>query len=1020
MAEDTTCCKRKPFYPRADAAVLSSSKSHWPPPARPQSIWPIFDSDNFNKPIAPWSQDAQEACFPPKPDEYVASPIPNKPAQNSSGTNSRYLRASLAENERLRLSMLWYYTCDVFDESEFLCGLQEKVHLAQESTGWEFVVIGLLDVNVYIRLATIGLPLCILPRGETICAHTVIQPPGSVFLLPNMLEDWRFRECPYVESGGLVAYAGVPLRLQNEFGENISFGSFCVASSTPQPPLTKPQQSTLARLADSVVSDIVQCKRIRRQRERHRMNGLIATLQATGIDTLTQDSIVDVLQGVYPKAVISLQPSKALQIQLEGRESISINDIEDGLWEDFEFLDDFITNHNHQDFPCDRVVRLVSAQVQDTLGPSLLVVASRDVRLVFDDIDSWFVRTCADILTQMWQNRLLTEALRAKEIFLRGFSHQLRTPVHGIMGSAELLAEELSHGGLRESFRQASAVLNSSPLANNKPSDSTSLYINMIMTAGRDLTSIINNMITLNKWADVALKDRSTVTLNVYRLESELAKETLPMVTADTRYNTSILFNCTPPAASESFAMDFSLLRDTLLPLLVNAIQNAPEGVIMVTISLLSDSQELVVDIEDNGCGIHPNDQERIFEAYEKVGIYTTGAGLGLTLASKFAALLGGSVTLVSSAVGGGSIFRAKFHAKECVRSPHLLSEAETKLGNLPSQFYYEPTNPEATSVCTYFTRFLACRGFTPRDKAGEFFTIVDFISDAKRRRAKLAQIPQNQVVICLVPAVHMQLSLGSESSNVVYARAPFLTSTLVAALEEADRVASAIQVSRTYPNHCEIPSAALSEISDSQSADETSSTSNSSCSTAWTTPSSIDSGVHPGQTPSPMPALTSEMAIREKPKEMAPVLPPLSTASKPTALLVDDNQINLRVMQMYCKKRGLPFFCATDGLEAVEVFSKHQSLLSDHKGSGIDLILMDLQMPNCDGIDATKQIRLLEKKMGWRKSTIFIVTGQDSPKDRTNSEDAGADDYYVKPLSVKLLDCGVRAKFPAFDATGI
>lgn len=74
--------------------------------------------------------------------------------------------------------MLWYYTRDIFEETEFLSGLQEKVCIAEESTGWEFAIIGILDVNFYVRLATIGVPLGILPRGETICAHTVAQPPG--------------------------------------------------------------------------------------------------------------------------------------------------------------------------------------------------------------------------------------------------------------------------------------------------------------------------------------------------------------------------------------------------------------------------------------------------------------------------------------------------------------------------------------------------------------------------------------------------------------------------------------------------------------------------------------------------------------------------------------------------------------------------------------------------------------------------------------------------------------------------
>jgi hypothetical protein len=74
--------------------------------------------------------------------------------------------------------MLWYYAKGLDNEPELLAGLQEKACLAQENSGWEFAVIGLLDANVYIRLATVGLELAILPRVETVCAHTVTQPPG--------------------------------------------------------------------------------------------------------------------------------------------------------------------------------------------------------------------------------------------------------------------------------------------------------------------------------------------------------------------------------------------------------------------------------------------------------------------------------------------------------------------------------------------------------------------------------------------------------------------------------------------------------------------------------------------------------------------------------------------------------------------------------------------------------------------------------------------------------------------------
>jgi hypothetical protein len=159
------------FFPKADAAVLSSKKST---PPRPETTWLIYDPDNIEKLLEPWPADAQK-LYPPKTEAYAPASIPEKPAC----LPDRYLRSFLAEDERLRLSMFWYYTHDILNEGgEFYSGLQEKAYLAQESTGWEFVVIGLLDMSFYIRLATIGLPLAVLPRGEIICAHTVTQPPG--------------------------------------------------------------------------------------------------------------------------------------------------------------------------------------------------------------------------------------------------------------------------------------------------------------------------------------------------------------------------------------------------------------------------------------------------------------------------------------------------------------------------------------------------------------------------------------------------------------------------------------------------------------------------------------------------------------------------------------------------------------------------------------------------------------------------------------------------------------------------
>lgn len=160
------------FFPKADAAILTSR--HQTPPTRPHTVGPILDPENLDKPISTWSEEVGSTLYPSLDPNAPTSTVCNKPP----GFEERYPRAILAHNERLRLSMLWYYTRDVLKAEDLLSGLQEKVHLAKESTGWEFAIIGILDVDVYIRLATVGVHLGILPRGETICAHTVTQPPG--------------------------------------------------------------------------------------------------------------------------------------------------------------------------------------------------------------------------------------------------------------------------------------------------------------------------------------------------------------------------------------------------------------------------------------------------------------------------------------------------------------------------------------------------------------------------------------------------------------------------------------------------------------------------------------------------------------------------------------------------------------------------------------------------------------------------------------------------------------------------
>lgn len=806
-----------------------------------------------------------------------------------------------------------------------------------------------------------------------------------------MMEDWRFRKSPHVEHGGLRAYAGAPLRLQQESGDCVALGSLCVASSTSQDPLTKSQQNTLARLADWVVSDIIQCARARRQRERRRMSELISAAQQEMESTHSENSVLQIIRKIYPMAVVSLQLTKAGSIDIGERRWLLLSDLEDGLWEDIEYLKDFIDKSNHQDLPSNRIVRVITAPCESLSGKAFLVVASRDFRHVFDDVDSWFVQTCATMLSQMWQKRLLVEAIEAKESFLRGISHQLRTPLHGILSSVELLAEELRLRSARHGSSPIPLLLRTNPVVD--PS-MPSVYLDTIKTAGRDLISIINNMITLNRWADIAMADRDFATHTIYELEAELVNEIHKEISGSTHCKASIFFNHEPSLHSDSLRVDLGLLRDSVFPLLNNAVQNTSEGIIVVNISIPSDDHKLIVDVQDTGCGIHPDHQQRIFEPYEKVDVHSTGIGLGLTLASRFAALLNGSIDLVSSEIGRGSHFRATFQEAEYIYSPVPAQTLAAKLTHVPSKFTHSPSASNTPSLCEYFTRFLARNGFTASESAEDSFAIFSYASDLEKHHTYLSQIPIDQVAICLIPASEEDTSF-EPSANVVYVSGPFSSAVMSSALEEADRLLSNIQALRACQSRDDT---IVSEEALVQSLVKT----------------RIESGKD-------VISLTTiyqpDIAATMESKIVHPRFLDLTNTPKPTALLVDDSVINLRILKMYCKKRGLPYHCATDGLQAVEIFSRHQSLAAAGDGPPIQLILMDLQMPVCDGIEATRRIRLLEEENKWENSVLFIVTGQDGSADRRAAESAGAHDYFVKPVGMKVLDRSIKRHFPAFTA---
>ena len=95
-------------------------------------------------------------------------------------------------------------------------------------------------------------------------------------------------------------------------------------------------------------------------------------------------------------------------------------------------------------------------------------------------------------------------------------------------------------------------------------------------------------------------------------------------------------------------------------------------------------------------------------------------------------------------------------------------------------------------------------------------------------------------------------------------------------------------------------------------------------------------------------------------------------------------------------KKYRLTFDIAEDGLEAVSTF----------RSNSYDLILMDENMPNLSGIEATEQIRSLEQKEGRIHTPIIALTANAMTGDRERFLQAGMDEYLAKPIhKTKLFE---------------
>lgn len=251
--------------------------------------------------------------------------------------------------------------------------------------------------------------------------------------------------------------------------------------------------------------------------------------------------------------------------------------------------------------------------------------------------------------------RLSSELLRAnrmKNEFLASVSHELRTPLNAIVGFVDLLREGV-YGEL--SPRQV------------KP-------VERIEASANHLRNLVDQILDLAKMAAGRLDVHAEI-LEMRPFILDVASEVESLV-SEKGLSLSLAMGSSIPRIHT----DPSHLRQILVNLIGNAVKYTPSGTIVVRTRLVSRGEAIIlgfpaehdavdpsdswlaVQVVDQGVGIAPGDQGRIFEEFEQAepGPRTDsphrGTGLGLSISRRLARLLGGDIT-VASEIGKGSTF---------------------------------------------------------------------------------------------------------------------------------------------------------------------------------------------------------------------------------------------------------------------------------------------------------------------------------------------------------------------------
>jgi PAS domain S-box-containing protein len=394
-------------------------------------------------------------------------------------------------------------------------------------------------------------------------------------------------------------------------------------------------------------------------------------------------------------------------------------------------------------------------------------------------------------------------------------------------------------------------------------------------------------------------------------------------------------------------AGDAARLRQVLLNLAGNAIKFTSTGGASLIVEPGIWPNEISFLVRDTGIGIAPEAQQRIFrefeQADERIARSYGGTGLGLSISERIVKRMGGRITLESEP-GVGSTFE--------VSIPLPASD-----GNGSEQRAFTAPDLTGQSIMLVAPQSIEASLITRR---------------LQRWGGQTCMVSDSAVAQALLPerswhAVLLDHALGAADIEVLgEAARPHATQRIVM-FTPATRHELQPSASSAFTGYLVKPLRAASLAARLTMAPEI-----------------------------PAPNLAGDALIEVPEAAETPATAPVPGLS---ILVAEDNEINALLMRSLLNRLGHHAVITTNGEEALESWIAAKSA-----GTPYDLVLMDIQMPQLDGIETTKRIRSLEAGQPGRQTPILALTANTLVEDRYACFEAGMDGFLIKPLDREKL----------------